>query len=405
MDLIEQLRDFRFKEGSNTKTVCQEVHTAPGPTTRFINEYWTAKQRQACSLHEVSYRACFKPQLPRFFIEKLTSKGGMVYDPFSGRGTTVLEAGLLGRNIVSNDINPLSRILIEGRLEVPKLKDVEKRLGELPLCGGEKPGIDLSMFYHQDTLDELCELRSYLNRKGREQDGLDRWIRTVATSRLSGHSKGFFSVYSLPPNQAVTQKSQIKINKKLSQEPDYRNIRKLILKKSKSLLRSVTDDQINNLRKTANNVQFTNSDAANAKEIRDDSVNLTVTSPPFLDIVQYETDNWLRCWFNGLDAKEIGNNMTVLRSLDQWSDFIGRVFKDLHRITKKKGWVAFEVGEIRGGSLELDRSIVPLGINAGFKCRGILVNQQNFTKTSNIWGIKNNRIGTNSNRVVLFEKK
>ncbi|HSH17687.1 MAG TPA: hypothetical protein VLD18_16725, partial [Verrucomicrobiae bacterium] len=33
----------------------------------FVNEFWTARQRQASSLHEISYRACFKPQLPRFF--------------------------------------------------------------------------------------------------------------------------------------------------------------------------------------------------------------------------------------------------------------------------------------------------------------------------------------------------
>lgn len=32
----------------------------------YVNEFWTAKQRAAHSLHEVSYRACFKPQLPRF---------------------------------------------------------------------------------------------------------------------------------------------------------------------------------------------------------------------------------------------------------------------------------------------------------------------------------------------------
>jgi hypothetical protein len=31
-------------------------------------EFWTSRQRQASSLHEISYRACFKPQLPRFFI-------------------------------------------------------------------------------------------------------------------------------------------------------------------------------------------------------------------------------------------------------------------------------------------------------------------------------------------------
>src|SRR6185503_2445955 len=58
----------------------------------YVNEYWTARQRQASSLHEVSYRACFKPQLPRFFIERLTDPGDFVYDPFMGRGTTLLEA-------------------------------------------------------------------------------------------------------------------------------------------------------------------------------------------------------------------------------------------------------------------------------------------------------------------------
>ena len=32
----------------------------------FANEFWTSKQRAAHSLHEISYRVCFKPQLPRF---------------------------------------------------------------------------------------------------------------------------------------------------------------------------------------------------------------------------------------------------------------------------------------------------------------------------------------------------
>ena len=45
------------------------------------------------------------------------------------------------------------------------------------------------------------------------EDNIDRWIRMVATNRLTGHSPGFFSVYTLPPNQAASQNSQIKINK------------------------------------------------------------------------------------------------------------------------------------------------------------------------------------------------
>jgi hypothetical protein len=80
------------------------------------------------------------------------------------------------------------------------------------------------------------------------------------------------------------------------------------------------------------------------------------------------------------------------------------VFDELHRITKPGGWIAFEVGEVRRGSVKLDEHVVPLGIGAGFHCEGILINQQQFTKTSNIWGIHNNARGTNTNRIVLFRK-
>ena len=63
----------------------------------YINEFWTSGQRQGHSLHEISYRACFKPQLPDFFISRLCERGDAVYDPFSGRGTTAVQAALSGR--------------------------------------------------------------------------------------------------------------------------------------------------------------------------------------------------------------------------------------------------------------------------------------------------------------------
>ncbi len=183
---------------------------------KYTNEFWTSRQRQASSLHEISYRACFKPQLPRFFIDLLTRKGDTVYDPFSGRGTTVIEAGLMGRNVLANDANPLSRIITEPRFFPPDLPAVEKRLASIPRDTG-MASIDLSMFYHPDTEKEIVALREYIIRKraDRRDDMIDRWIAMVATNRLTGHSKGFFSVYTLPPNQAVSQQSQHRINRKL----------------------------------------------------------------------------------------------------------------------------------------------------------------------------------------------
>jgi len=388
------------------KTKIEYFNTGQIEIPRYVNEFWTSGQRKASSIHEVSYRACFKPQIPAFFINLFTDKDDFVYDPFSGRGTTIIEAGLCGRNIISNDINPLSKILSFPRFFIPDMKKLEKRLKEISLDRNLKSEIDLSMFYHVDTERELISLKSYLKERevSQSEDNLDKWIRMVATNRLTGHSRGFFSVYTLPPNQAVSQESQVRINKKLEQKPEYRNTLEIILKKSKNLIKTLDKEQIKHLKLAGSKGIFLCKDAGKTKEIKSETVQLTVTSPPFLNIVHYSADNWLRCWFNSIDDKEIGKKITMARTVEEWSSVMGDVFRELYRITRKNGWVAFEVGEVRKGKINLDEYIVPIGIKSGFKCEAILINAQNFTKTSNIWGVKNNNYGTNSNRIIIFQK-
>jgi len=388
-------------------TRIERVEIAGRAYPRYVAEFWTAKQRQASALHEVAYRACFKPQLPRFFIERLTRDGDVVYDPFAGRGTTIIEAALLGRNVIGNDINPLSKILTLPRLRVPNVDDLQARLAAIPLDKHAKADIDLSMFYHRDTLSEIVLLRNYLRERQLcgDEDALDAWIRMVATNRLTGHSPGFFSVYTLPPNQAVSPASQIKINRKLKQRPAYRDARALILKKSKQLIGGLSAAQTQNLARVAAHARFFGDDARCTAGIADNSVQLTVTSPPFLDVVQYAQDNWLRGWFNNIDADAVASKITTAKTIQVWSEVMQNVLKELYRITRRGGWVAFEVGEVKAGKVKLDEYVVSLGVKAGFECEGIFVNQQKFTKTANIWGVQNNAKGTNTNRIVLFNKK
>ena len=396
---------FRFDEtdlfsiGQRTRIEC--IKTARNKVPRFVNEFWTSKQRQANSIHEVSYRACFKPQLPGFFINLLTQPGDTVYDPFAGRGTTIIESALLGRNVISNDINPLSTILCKPRLFVPDIASLQKRLDEIPIKS-IKSDIDLSMFFHEKTLTEILSIRDYLIEKA--NDELDEWIRMVATNRLTGHSKGFFSVYTLPPNQAVSPENQEKINEKRNQKPDYRDTKKIILKKTKDLTKDLGSDQIKQLREIGKQAIFLNKDSRVTDEIEDNTVKLTVTSPPFLDVVHYADDNWMRGWFNNINAKEIEKKITMSKKVEDWCKVMSDVFKQLFRITRPGGYVAFEVGEVRGGKVMLDEYIVDIGIERDFICEGIMVNEQSFTKTANIWGIDNNDKGTNSNRIVLFRK-
>lgn len=386
------------------RTIVEETSLGSHKVARYVNEFWTSKQRQSSSIHEISYRACFKAQLPRFFIELFSLPGNKVYDPFSGRGTTVIEAALLGRKIISNDVNPLSAILTRPRLSVPAISDIEERLRKIPFKNNLKAEIDLSMFYHPQTESEIIALKEHLKEKkdSRLEDDADRWIRMIATNRLTGHSPGFFSVYTLPPNQAVSAESQVKINQKRGQHPEYRDTRQLILRKTKALLKGATESELENLRSSSRTALFLEQDAGSTAEIADETVNLTVTSPPFLDIVQYSRDNWLRCWFNDIDPAEIEKKITMSRTVEEWSVVMERVFHELHRITRPHGWVAFEVGEVRKRTVNLEEYIVEIGLKTGFSCYGIVVNIQEFTKTSNIWGVRNNTSGTNSNRIVLF---
>lgn len=377
-------------------------------TSIFTGEFWTSGQRKGNNLHEIAYRACFKPALPEYFISRYSKKGDVVYDPFCGRGTTVIEAALLGRNLIANDVNPISSILAEGRLFIPEITALQNRLAlifSMPAVAPEK-NHKLTMFYHKETFKQLLKLRQWLYARtvSGEIDGLDKWIRMVATNRLTGHSPGFFSVYTLPPNQAVSRDRQMLINKKRNQKPPYRDVELLILKKSKSLIKDIDNVTYANVLNASKKALFIQGDAASTKQIKTNTVQLIITSPPFLDVVQYAKDNWMRCWFNHIDVESIATKITMSKTIEEWTKKMQSVFNELYRITKKGGYLVFETGEVHHGKTRLEPHVLEMGLRAGFKCEHIIINEQQFTKTANIWGIKNNVQGTNSNRIVVFSK-
>jgi hypothetical protein len=405
VDLRGELRGF---DDFGTATQMEETEVAvAGQRLRvetFINEFWTAKQRVAHSLHEVSYRACFKPQLPRFFIERLTQAGDVVFDPFAGRGTTLLESALLGRVPLGCDVNPISAALCLPRLEPPGLDELEQRLDSISLTYDGPLSKELQVFYHADTLRQLCALRRYLIEReaAGNLDAVDRWIRTVALNRLTGHSSGFFSVYTLPPNQAVSSASQRRINQRRHQRPPVRDVKALILKKSRSLLKDCDAQTRAVLEPLVGQARFYVRSCQSVPAVADGSVALAVTSPPFLDVVDYAGDNWLRCWFCGVEADQVA--IAMLRKVEEWRTFMEGVFAELYRVLRPGGHVAFEVGEVRHGSVRLEEEALPCGIAAGLEPLLVLINRQHFTKTANVWGVDNGSKGTNTNRVVLFRK-
>ena len=360
-----------------------------------VDEFWTAKQRAGHSIHEISYRACYKPQLPAYFIEKFCKPESVVYDPFMGRGTTLIEAQLHGHKAIGNDINPLSIILTSPRLNPPTLTDIEKRLTEIDLSNDVEIDPDLLVFFHEDTLREIYGWRAYSQQE--QLDTVDAWLQMVVCSRLTGHSSGFFSVFTLPPNLAASVASQRKINEKRNQKPEYRDTKALIYRKSKQLLRHSFPDHF-----CRDDAVLLTESADNTPQIADESVDLVVTSPPFLDTVDYEQDNWLRMWFCDIEIE--AGKIWQLKSLEDWAARMTDVFVELHRILKRTGRIAFEVGEVRKGAVLLENAVAKASLDAEFVPEKLMINAQYFTKTANCWGVSNNNKGTNSNRIVILKK-
>ena len=360
-----------------------------------VDEFWTAKQRAGHSIHEISYRACYKPQLPAYFIEKFCKPESVVYDPFMGRGTTLIEAQLHGHKVIGNDINPLSKVLTSPRLNPPTLADIEKRLTEIDLSNDAEINPDLLVFFYEDTLREIYGWRIYFQQE--QLDTVAAWLQMVACSRLTGHSTGFFSVFTLPPNLAASVVSQRKINERRNQIPEYRNTKKLILRKSKQLLRHSFPDHF-----WKDDAVLLTESADKTPQIADESVDLVVTSPPFLDTVDYEQDNWLRMWFCDIEIE--AGKIWQIKSIEDWAARMTDVFVELHRILKPSGKIAFEVGEVRKGAVLLEDAVFQASVKAGFVPEKLMINAQHFTKTANCWGVSNNSKGTNSNRIVILKK-
>ena len=64
------------------------------------------------------------PEIPHWFLQKYTSKGAVILEPFAGSGTSLIEALKLGRNVIWSDNNPLSQLICRVKTTRVSLIDV-----------------------------------------------------------------------------------------------------------------------------------------------------------------------------------------------------------------------------------------------------------------------------------------
>jgi site-specific DNA-methyltransferase (adenine-specific) len=291
-----------------------------------------------------SYMAMFPPRLPHYFIQRFTNPGDRVLDPFSGRGTTPLQACVNGRIGIANDLNPLAFALSRAKVAPPDLDQALTRLDELQT--GYRPvdwpptddQADISAVFHKATLQQLCYLRKMLM-----DEPVDNFIRAAILGIMHGkyRRKGDDSIYL-----------SIDMPNTFSMSPRY--IRNYVLKhriesldldvfeKTRMRLKRLYRDPIPTTTGEAYNLNARNLDQA----VTSESVALIFSSPPYLKVIKYGLYNWIRLWFLGEDHKVIDTTLDDGHNLNSYLTFMEETILSLERLLKPGGMCALVIGDV-----------------------------------------------------------
>lgn len=395
-DIEDVLRGIRAYDGQGRTTEERVIDGIP----YLINAFWRPNAGGSHPLQKGPYHACYSGNLAEFIIGRFSCTGATVHDPHLGRGTTAIQSALMGRVAFGSDINPVSIMMARPRLAPITLDEVAAWLDALDLALEPIEHEDLLAFFHPRTLQELEAMRRVLAANAEVDDAnpdraLD-WIRMAILFRITGHTSAYLSRETVPPNQPTpTLSEQRRRNHRTGLPAPERDLREIVLSRSRDFLRDGCAPDTQGHRLTV-------APAWDTPWIADASVDLVLTSPPFADVVDYKRDNWLRAWFAGVDLKDVA--FSKHRSLPDWSAMIRRTLKEQMRIVRLGGYIAMEVGEIYKGTVHLERLV--WGAAEGLPCRriGVIMNQQEFTKSGHLLGVINGKRGTNSNRIVIMQR-
>lgn len=396
------------------------------------SDYKQHSYREFSKIHQMTaYLAMFPPNLPHYFIERFSKVGDLVFDPFSGRGTTAFEACRMGRVGIGNDLNPLAICLTKSKVNIPTNKqDIFKRLKELekqykPSNTNIKDiSSDIKMLYDESTtLPQLVFLRQNLNKKCK----VDIFILGILTGLMHGkHRKDGTSIYcsidmpntfSMSPNYV---RNFIKTHKLTKPK---QNVFTLLKQRTKHLLQE-QDDTLKNLSQYKEGFCFETdaikSSAKVAKKYRQNSISLIITSPPYLKNIHYGKYNWIRLWLLDEDTKQVDSNVSIYQKtqkikgikdnlpFEKYAQYMQNLFNSWYKILKPKSNAFVVIGDVEDINLA-NKTWEYIKQNGGckLKLKQIIdddIESNGVRKVTRIWGQKKGK-ATKIDRILHLQKE
>ncbi len=308
------------------------------------NAWKKAEHKWVHSLHTACSRiGSFPPVLARYFILIYSQPNDVVLDPFSGKGTAPLEACLEGRKGIGNDLAPEAFVLTHAKVRavgldrvLNYLRDLKERTSQVHV-NLDSVSDDVKLFYHRDTLDQLARVREILR-----NDSSDEaiFVKALILGILHGSSSMSLSLpcshsFSMAPKyvRSYARRHNL-IAKKRNVFTSLENKARRVLKDGLPQTRgeAYREDAISFLSSLVEN-----------------SVDLIVTSPPYLNVQTYAWDNWLRLWFLGCDHKRIRKKLLETNRTSIYSNYMRVCLGKMYEVLKDDSACFVVVGDVKKG--------------------------------------------------------
>lgn len=306
------------------------------------------------ALHAICpYFAMFPESFAREQVEKFSRKGEWVFDPFCGRGTTILESLVLGRRAGGSDINPVAYCISRAKAERPKLEAVHERIQELEnrflrveaglleVARESLPDFYRRAFYSY-TLRQLLFLRTSVSWGDNK---VDCFLAALVLGSLHGEMDRSQAYFSNQMPRTICLKPAYSLR--------YWRERRLFPKKREvfRMLRDKADFRLKDLPRCGTG-QVKKCDA---REVSDQfaslegKVSLVVTSPPYLNVTSYEEDQWLRLWFLGGEPQPTYGKVSAddrHSDAEKYWKFLRDAWAGLAPLLKDKAKIVIRLGGI-----------------------------------------------------------
>ena len=415
---------------------------APDLPVLSVAPEWKDQQRLwGHSFHPMcSYLASFPAALAHAFIARYSRRGDVVLDPFSGRGTTPLQAGAEGRIGVGNDLNPFAHLLTASKVDPAGPAEARTRLAALRLAwaadsqpwlalagqviadpsgslvpkagsgsqsssGTEPVPAEVVVCFHRRTLAQLLLVRTMLDLTR----PTDRFLAAALTGILHGKSASYLS--EIMPNTFSMAPRYVRdfAARTAFASPD-RDVFDCLEKKLSRLYRQAAPQTpglalLGDARDAGPRARV-----ALRERGLPDRARLVVTSPPYLRVVKYGYYNWLRTWLLGFDARAIDASLDDAHHREPYLVFLRDVLAGLRPALTDDAVVVLVIGDVefdRGrpiaGAVGLaERVWEAAAAPEGYRLAGVALDDvAAHRKMTKLWGAEAGR-ATKTDRILVL---